>query len=420
MAHPTRLCPWILVMASFTQATEYESNHKAPGLDLLRAAAVILVVIYHYSIRKTEAPFSIVGQYGWMGVDLFFVLSGFLIGNQLFRSLKRNKGINFSQFFLRRVLRTFPNFLAVLGIYFAFPNLREFATLPPIWKYLTFTQNLGLMRQATGAFSHAWSLCVEEQFYLIMPLAALFLYKRKSANTILAAVLAVLCFGIAIRSTLWTIILRPVFEASQGHNFSSIYDKYIYYPTFSRLDGLLVGVSLAMVKNFKSAIWKRVTNHGFLSILIGSIFLGAAMALCEIKYSLLGSAMIFPLVAIGFGAFLIAAVSPSLCFSRIAIPGVSWIATLSYAMYLTQKLVFYWGEEQLRHFGLNPVTYLGFAILMFALIVVSSALYFTVERPFLKLRDRMILKSVKYTSTIGSKREESSSHSVAIVMTTNE
>jgi len=105
----------------------------------------------------------------WAGVDLFFVLSGYLIGTQLLRPYARGDRPSYLDFFLRRTFRVLPAYLVVLLAYFSIPQFREEPGISPIWRFLTFTQNFGLDASIVGAFSHAWSLCVEEHFYLVLP-----------------------------------------------------------------------------------------------------------------------------------------------------------------------------------------------------------------------------------------------------------
>src|SRR6185295_2401640 len=106
--------------------------------------------------------------FGWSGVDLFFVLSGFLITRQLLA------GMGMREFYLRRALRILPLYWTALVLYFAIPGFAERSGIAPLWKFLLFVQNIGLDAATEGAFSHAWSLCIEEHFYLVLcPLLAL-------------------------------------------------------------------------------------------------------------------------------------------------------------------------------------------------------------------------------------------------------
>ncbi len=157
------------------------STRKLPGLDHLRALAIILVFLFHYPrIQGSSGWIDTISDFGWTGVDLFFVLSGFLISSQLFMSLRKTDSLELKSFYIKRAFRILPVYLFMLILYFSFPYLRERGDLSPWWKYLTFTQNYGLDLSRYSTFSHAWSLCVEEQFYLIFPLTLwVFMLSRK-------------------------------------------------------------------------------------------------------------------------------------------------------------------------------------------------------------------------------------------------
>ena len=152
------------------------ARRRIDGLDTLRAAAIILVFMYHYMVFVSGEPtFGWGSSVGWVGVDLFFVLSGYLIGNQIFSGMAKGQALSLKAFYIRRFLRTLPNFYVVLALFFLFPAVMGGRTPPPLWRFLSFTQNLGL--QSGTAFSHAWSLCIEEQFYLLLPAAAVLAMK---------------------------------------------------------------------------------------------------------------------------------------------------------------------------------------------------------------------------------------------------
>lgn len=158
--HPER-------MSSTTTTTK-----RSSGLDTLRALAIALVFVYHYRVFVSGEPnFGWLSEAGWVGVDLFFVLSGYLIANQLFAGAVVGGRFSLTAFYARRALRTWPAFWVVLAAFFLFPGALGGRQPPPLWTFLTFTQNFGL-RPGT-AFSHAWSLCIEEQFYLLLPLVFL-------------------------------------------------------------------------------------------------------------------------------------------------------------------------------------------------------------------------------------------------------
>ncbi len=104
--------------------------HRRPGLDLLRASAIVFVVVYHAGLFGFALPFH-VQRFGWIGVDLFFVLSGYLIGGQLLSRLARGNrqmsGADIRRFYWRRALRILPAYVAIVAVYFFLPAaLREY------------------------------------------------------------------------------------------------------------------------------------------------------------------------------------------------------------------------------------------------------------------------------------------------------
>ena len=105
-------------------------GEKLYGLDHLRALAILLVVFYHYRMFKHPEWLDTSIKFGWTGVDLFFVLSGYLIATPLFRALAAGKNVLFDAFFIKRIFRIFPAYLFVLCIYFLFPGFHEREALP--------------------------------------------------------------------------------------------------------------------------------------------------------------------------------------------------------------------------------------------------------------------------------------------------
>jgi len=135
------------------------TSPRLQGLDTLRAFAIIIVLLFHYMVVvSNENTFGYITRIGWMGVDLFFVLSGYLIGNQVFSAVKKQQNFSLKQFYIRRFLRTLPNYYVVFLLYFIFPDTLNGVTTAPIWKFLSFTQKLEFRPMVV--FSHSWSLCI--------------------------------------------------------------------------------------------------------------------------------------------------------------------------------------------------------------------------------------------------------------------
>src|SRR4026207_1100420 len=154
----------------------FQARERQPGLDLLRALAIIVVVVYHAALFGFKLPGRI-DRFGWIGVDLFFVLIVSLIGGQLLAPLVREQSIKLGRFFARRVFRIMPAYFVILAVYFLLPSWREYPDMAqPLWKFLLSVQNIAL--HGGTAFSHAWSLAVEDQFYLALPFVLLILFWR--------------------------------------------------------------------------------------------------------------------------------------------------------------------------------------------------------------------------------------------------
>src|SRR6478752_9582414 len=290
----------------------FQNRERQPGLDLLRALAIIVVVVYHAALFGFKLP-GRVDRFGWIGVDLFFVLSGYLIGGQLLAPLARDQRIKLGRFFTRRALRIMPAYFVVLAIYFLLPAWREYPEMSqPLWKFLLSVQNIAL--HGGTAFSHAWSLAVEDQFYLALPFLLLFLYRRPRVAIIVPCLMV--AGGILLRAFLaWK---NPSIDG--GVSFRG-FQAWIYYPTWTRLDPLVLGVALATIEKFRPTWWKGLTNLAPWVWLPALALISYALWLGEGEHlTITACVWQFPLVAVGMAALLICAVSPRLPFRRVAIP----------------------------------------------------------------------------------------------------
>jgi peptidoglycan/LPS O-acetylase OafA/YrhL len=351
---------------------------------MLRAIAILWVMLFHMRFLNLPGVFHGVCRYGWMGVDIFFVLSGYLIGSQLLRPYTKDSQPSIGGFYLRRAFRVLPAYLTVLLLYLTVPGFREAPGLSPAWQFLTFTENFRIDYATDQAFSHVWSLCVEEHFYLTLPLLVLALMWKPRFGKALAVILAVLCFGIAIRAYIYIHQLNPLL-ATDPDSFTLLYVEKIYYPTHTRLDGLLVGVVLATIKTFRPAWWQRALSHGNAVTLAGLGISAFAMWLFRDRLAFTANVFGFPLLALGLGLLLIASVSPASLLSKAR--GFGFIATLAYSMYLTHKEIINLDQKYLlRYTGSSD--WMALLFYFATSFLVASVLYFAVERPFLRLREK--------------------------------
>jgi peptidoglycan/LPS O-acetylase OafA/YrhL len=322
-----------------------------------------------------------VHRWGWIGVDLFFVLSGNLIGGQLLASLARGQSINLKRFFARRALRIMPAYFVILAIYIFLPSWREYPEMYPWWKFLFSVQNIGL--HGGTAFSHAWSLAVEDQFYLALPFILIFVNRWPRAVIIIPC--SIFVGGILLQTFL--AYQNPAEDV--GVSFRG-FQAWIYYPTWTRLDPLIFGVALAAIEKFRPGWWKRLTNSGVWLWLPGLALIAYALWLGEGEYLTVASAVWqFPLLAIGFAALLVCAHSDRLLLRHVQIPGAAFIASIAYSAYLVQKLMIHAFAEFCRAHDIDLTTapaLIGVQLCVYAAAVV---LFLVIERPFLQLRHRI-------------------------------
>lgn len=364
------------------------STVRVHGLDTLRALAVTLVVLHHYVLFVSDAPtFGWAGEVGWVGVDLFFALSGYLIGNQIFAALKSPGGFSLKHFYARRLLRTLPNYWVVLALYFLWPAFRGEAPLLPLWEYATFIQNFAL--EPGSAFSHSWSLAIEEQFYMLLPAVALLgvLFKaRCGASLRLAWSGIALAFiaGMLVRADLWQEMV------GQNHKLY-FYFKYIYYSSLCRYDELLAGVALALLRNHHPLGWARLTAHGNLMGCLGLLACGVAFwFFLDDRYGFGITVFGFPLMALGFSLLIVAAVAEGSALRTLRVPGAGPLALWSYAIYLLHKPVCVMAAKWMKAQGYGAEHPLTITALLVLSVLTGWLLYKLVETPFMLLRERYV------------------------------
>lgn len=355
-------------------------NHL-PGLDLLRAIAIVWVMLFHsFLVGGLGADFAWLSRFGWAGVDIFFVLSGFLIGTQVLQQLQRGEGFSLGGFYARRAWRILPAFAVVLALYVAFPALREVPGLQPWWQFATFTVNLLIDYEHNPAFSHAWSLCVEEHFYLVFPLLAWALSRRARAPRVPIAFAVVVLGGIALRGATWL-----HFEAIDPSR--DWFVEKIYYPTWMRLDGLLMGVTLASLRVYRPQHWERWQQRSNACLFGGVLVCALALWLFRERTGLLANTLGWPVLSAGLGLLVFAGAGRRSLIGRRPVPGMAWLAAISYSLYLSHKIALHVVHVTLAPSleGSRVPMFLSYAL---AVLLLGALLHYTVERPFLRWRDR--------------------------------
>ena len=360
---------------------------RSAGLDLLRAVAIGLVLLSHYMGFVAHAPiFGAIGNVGWAGVDLFFVLSGYLIGHQILAPMARGASFSLTTFFARRLLRTLPNYYVMLAVYLLAQSLLPHAPIVgsdtlPVWQFLSFTQNFTLAYGQT--FSHSWSLCIEEQFYVLMPLVALLIgatvpppWRVRAGWSVVVG--AMVC-GIAWRAAAWLI-----------HGYDGFAEQ-VYYATFSRADELLPGVAIAILRNCYPALFARLLRHGNALFVAGLVAVVATLYCIRTDWpsQFITTALGFSLVAASFSLLVCSALSPVCVLNRIRIPGASRLALWSYAVYLAHKPIFMMLNAELVRRHIDPANPLCVMAVMAIGVAGGCLLFYCVETPFMRLRARL-------------------------------
>jgi peptidoglycan/LPS O-acetylase OafA/YrhL len=327
-----------------------------PALDGLRAVAVLLVIGLH-----TNRP-SVPG--GDIGVDIFFVISGYLITSILLAEVKRTGSVSMRNFYFRRFLRLTPAFAIVLGaeaIRSLFvSNGQEIREAILVCGLYLENWNHVFSFSPTDLMGHTWSLATEEQFYLLWPTALLLILNKRPVVWLLAGVVIMTVAAF----TFWRV---GNWEMS-------------HYSLIGRPIGLLVGCLLAFAPrlNMKGA---------------GLVFLGAlvAIALFTDDGPGVSCAAFVPLGASILAAALIASLTPgAMVFTALSFSPLRYVGRISYGLYLYHFPIFRLGEEY------NPGwPFHLYALGLIALIFGAAALsYEFVEKPCLRLKDRLGTRQV--------------------------
>ena len=362
-----------------------------PALDGLRGLAIVLVLAHN--LATVLLPSTITGRavefaldIGWIGVQLFFVLSGFLITRILLQT--RESANYFFAFFGRRMLRIFPLYYGALFVAFVvFPWLGKVSSAlahdqaHQVWLWLYLSNWSQLINFESHVFPHFWSLAIEEQFYLVWPL----LVYRGSARQVLGLCLAVALASPALRvAMLW-----------QGADPGSVYTY-----TVCRMDALAFGAAVAALLQIPGASERLLSQRDKLAwgaIALWSI--GLVVTHGYPRTSALGQTLGYSWLAIVFAMAVLAVASGA--SSRSSVSWWEWalagrplrtLGKYSYAMYVFHKPLHDWiGKPLLRHFELleGPSYLVALVYLLVATITTLAAAmlsYHLFERHFLAMK----------------------------------
>lgn len=358
--------------------------HPPPGqipfLDGLRTIAILLVVNHHFSAGFAELhgdnfysrlPLVI---NGWSGVDLFFVLSGFFIGGQLWKELLNDGTISIRRFILRRGLRIWPLFFftyfCVLLLYWPDAATKQYG-----WADLVFLTNY----LNYGIVGGGWSLCTEEQFYIVTPLL-LCLFAHKKLHSIRPWLWGLLVLIPAMRAVIW------IYHTGHFFYHDPALFATMYYKFHTHCDGLIIGLII-------SNLWVSY-NKPKLRLWKASLILFGGFVLLVFLRELQHEVFIFTGLALFFGSLVWFGLTSRVRLFQSRL--FYWISRLSFGMYLNHG---YLVSPVLNRFLprfhlLSPssiaVQLLGTFILIGLSAAIAMVTFCLVEHPFLGLRMRLL------------------------------
>lgn len=379
------------ITAAKSRPDSSTTGRHIPALDGVRGIAIILVLICHLFWSNSNPAGGPVVQFiararaaGWVGVELFFVLSGFLITGILYDTLPDPHF--FRNFYARRVLRIFPLYYGVFALLLIITTIRGEYWTSALFGYLTYTENLHINGVVlTSAIwiniNHFWSLMVEEQFYLVWPLLV-FLLRSKRRISIAAASIAMGSFA-----------LRLILAHA---GVQTRYPYLLYGWTPCCLDGLSLGALLSMA--FRSRHYERLQTF------VPPLLIGCAAILAAIWFRCgdfapetcpaIATWGIF-LLCLGFTAFLAATLKPGSVFERTASNAtLRFFGRYSYGLYVYHYTIAGLINNRLRPLVLDRSGSKFLAVLLPGLVALAASvlvawLSFTFyESRFLLLKKR--------------------------------
>jgi peptidoglycan/LPS O-acetylase OafA/YrhL len=372
-------------------------NHHG-SLDGLRGVAFLLVFFRHYGLTShANQPWlkalTKITYAGWMGVDLFFALSGFLITGILLDTREDRR--YFTNFYTRRALRIFPLYYSILGVLLLLTplvSLQWHLGHIAYWIYLgnvAYNLNPDLsVLQPVVSLAHLWSLAVEEQFYLVWPLAIMAVASRRR--------LAYACGWLSLGGLVLRLTLLATLPRASAY-------EWCYFQLPTHMDGLLYGALGAIWVQSMSLQYAIRRAHKILPFALGAL----ALVISFNGFDFHSIAMVtagFPALAAVFASIVLLALKPGSRLHRFGnLKGLRFVGRYSYGMYLFHILflpglawIQPWLQKHLHSIVLGGVC---FVLLMFgatlAIAVMSYELY---EKQWLRLKSRFAYQGRKKTT----------------------
>lgn len=359
------------------------SGKRLPSLDGIRALSITAVMFYH--------SFGMLGAR--IGVSTFFVLSGFLVTWLLVKEYSDDDSISLKGFYYRRTLRIFPAYFGFLFLIFLVETLQDFDKIkefivPSVFYYYNYYYPV--TGNGHPALGHLWSLCVEEQFYILWPLLFM-VFARKGYGSVL-----MLLVSIVLASLIWR--LYGYYELNLG-------PRWLYRAFDSRFDNLAIGCFFAIVLSndgHRASLWRFVSQAKYFPIYFVTLILSRILGIYAEAYSYTFG---FTVEAILIGLLMVQCMVfyERKYFKWLNSRLLVFIGTISYPMYLYHEFAAgisdALGGRLASQFGLDIGPYLV-AILGFALTIAMAFFsYKFIETPFLRLKS-LWQKRVPVTETV--------------------
>ena len=356
--------------------TAYTDFKHIPALDGLRGIAVLIVMVYHLALLVPELKFAAKG--GFLGVDIFFVLSGFLITSILLKEYQKAGQINLKNFYYRRFLRLIPAFWAFLIVLYFFGNyilpkneaLMIYSNYNFFFAFSYFMNwhsaaNEGL----TGNLNHVWSLAIEEQFYIIWSLV---LYKafaegRGRKQIFLFTVISVIIL-IVWRS------LRALTGTDTG---------VLYYSTDTRIDALLIGCAASMIYIWQLIPKEIYADRRFNLITLLAFFISLWILFSFSHTDFLLYYGILSVFAICIAIIILWLITRENCLMKsiLEFKPLRWIGHISYGLYLWHYAFYEFAKKNFESVYWQVTVGIALAF------AVSAVSFYLIEKPFLKIKD---------------------------------
>lgn len=347
-------------------------------IDVLRGIAVILVMFRHFHTTDYTIRIPVLQNIGWIGVDLFFVLSGFLISTLLYREIDKYGNINFKRFFIRRGFKIYPSFYILI----LFTIIIKLISNKGIELKELLAECFFLQSYIKGMLVHTWSLGVEEHFYILLPLLLIFFIKVSNkkitdTNFISLAFIIIAFFCLCIRC--YNAYFKP------PELYKNIFNTHI------RMDSLFFGVFLSYHYRYNYLMMKDIVCKYYLFFIFYCILVIPVAYFFDVTSVFIVS-IGFTLLYLAFGIILLIALyakdifKTEYIFNSVIFKLIAFVGFYSYTIYLWHIPA----EAIINRFNIYYKwnIYLGFILYLMLSVVAGVISSKTVEIPALKIRDK--------------------------------